>query len=79
MPYAKGTIQSIRHVHGDLCKYLGIDSSTDPEDMSFFLFLANYRPLSARILIWGITFLSLYPCTSHHLVSYHRKVVTVGK
>ena len=25
---------SIRHVHGDLCKVLGIDSSTDPEGMS---------------------------------------------
>ena len=36
MPYAKGTIEfdhlSIRHAHGDLCKHLGIDSSTDPHD-----------------------------------------------
>ena len=37
MPYAKGTIEldlflNIRHVHGDLCKHLGIDSSTDPDD-----------------------------------------------
>ena len=23
---------SIRHAHGDLCKHLGIDSSTDPDD-----------------------------------------------
>ena len=26
---------SIRHVHGDLCKRLGIDSSTNPEGMAF--------------------------------------------
>ena len=37
MPYAKETIEldhflSIRHAHGDLCKHLGIDSSTDPDD-----------------------------------------------
>ena len=33
MLYAKGTIEfnhlSSRHVHGDLCKHLGIDLSTD--------------------------------------------------
>ena len=35
MPYAKGThdrirsFLSIRDAHGDLCKHLGIDSSTD--------------------------------------------------
>ena len=28
---------SIRHVHGGLCKLLGIDSSTDPEGMSVLL------------------------------------------
>ena len=27
----------IRHVHGDLCKHLGIDSSTDPEGLSVLL------------------------------------------
>ena len=27
---------SIRHVHGDLCKHLGIDSSTNPYGMSVF-------------------------------------------
>ena len=40
MPHAKGTIISffsIRHVRGDLCKHLGIDSSTDPEGMSVLL------------------------------------------
>ena len=26
---------SIRHAHGDLCKHLGIDSSTDLEDRYF--------------------------------------------
>ena len=34
MPFAKGTIEldhflSIRYAHDDLCKHLGIDSSTD--------------------------------------------------
>ena len=28
---------SIRHVHGDLCKHLGIDLSTDLEGMSVFV------------------------------------------
>ena len=28
---------SIRHVHGGLCKHLGIDSSTDPLGMSVLL------------------------------------------
>ena len=43
MQHAKGTILriqsilSIRHVHGDLCKHLGIDLSTDPEGMSVLL------------------------------------------
>ena len=32
-------ILGIQHVHGDLCKNLGIDSSTDPEGMAFFDFL----------------------------------------
>ena len=27
---------SIRHVHGDLFKHLGIDSSTEPEGISVF-------------------------------------------
>ena len=29
MPYAKGTIEFNQYVHGDLCKHLGKDSSTD--------------------------------------------------
>ena len=42
MPHAKGTIKfnhffNIRYVHGDLCKHLEIDSSTDPEGMSVLL------------------------------------------
>ena len=47
MPYAKGTIYtsiilSIQYVHGDLCKHLGIDSSTDHPDRSSNLFLNAY-------------------------------------
>ena len=30
--YRIQSILSIRHAHGDLCKHLGIDSSTDPND-----------------------------------------------
>ena len=30
-------ILTIRYVHGDLFKHLGIDSSTDPEGMSVLL------------------------------------------
>ena len=42
MLHANGTIEfksllSIRHVHGDLCKHLGIDLSTDLEGMSVLL------------------------------------------
>ena len=38
MPYAKGTIELdhffVFSMHnGDLCKHLGIDSNTDPDDM----------------------------------------------
>ena len=33
---------SIRHTHGDLCKHLGIDSSTDPDDRYSNLFLNAY-------------------------------------
>ena len=37
MPYAKRdyriqSLLSIGHAHGDLCKHLGIDLSTDPDD-----------------------------------------------
>ena len=44
MTYAKGTIDflSIQYVHGDLCKYLGIDSSTDHPDRYSNLFLNAY-------------------------------------
>ena len=34
---------SIWHVHGDLCKHLGIDSSTDLDDRYSNLFLNAYR------------------------------------
>ena len=33
---------SIRHAHGDLCKHLGIDSSTDLYDRYSNLFLNSY-------------------------------------
>ena len=33
---------SIRHAHGDLCKLLGIDSSTDLDDRNSNLFLNAY-------------------------------------
>ena len=33
---------SIRHAHGDLCKHLGIDSSTDHPDRFSNLFLNAY-------------------------------------
>ena len=47
MPYAKGTIDfihflSIQNVHGDLCKHVGIDSSTDHPDRYSNLFLSAY-------------------------------------
>ena len=34
---------SIRHAHGDLCKHLGIDSSTDLNDRYSNLFLNAYK------------------------------------
>ena len=47
MPYAKGTIDfnhflSIQYVHDDICKHLGIDSSTDHSDRYSNLFLNAY-------------------------------------
>ena len=33
---------SIQYVHGDLCKHLGIDSSTDLDDRYSNLFLNSY-------------------------------------
>ena len=35
-------VLSIRHAHGDLCKHLGIDSSTDHPDRYSNLFLNAY-------------------------------------
>ena len=46
MPSTKGTIEldhfKYWHAHGDLCKHLGIDSSTDPDDRYSNLFLNAY-------------------------------------
>ena len=35
-------VLSIRHAHGDFCKHLGIDSSTDLDDRYSNLFLNAY-------------------------------------
>ena len=35
--YRNQSFLSIRHVHGDLCKHLEIDSSTNPDCMSVLL------------------------------------------
>ena len=40
---------SIRHAHGDLCKHLGIDLSTDLEDRYLNLFLNAYIYRHAHI------------------------------
>ena len=44
MPYASRTIELDRiwHADGDLCKHLGIDSSTDLDDRYSNLFLNAY-------------------------------------
>ena len=44
MPYAYRirSFLSIRHAHGDLCKHLGIDSSTDLDERYSNLFLHAY-------------------------------------
>ena len=51
MPYAETTIEldprdgiilSIGHAHGDLCKHLGLDSSTNLDDRYSNLFLNAY-------------------------------------
>ena len=46
MPYVLRTIDldhlCIRHAHGDLCKHLGIDSSTNHPDRYSNLFLNAY-------------------------------------
>ena len=52
--YRNKSFLSIRHVHGDFCNHLEIDSSTDLEGMSVLLMFVNYRLLSARILIGDI-------------------------
>ena len=63
--YRVQSFLSIQHVYGDFNNHLGTDSSTDLYGRPFFL---NFLLLRDRILIWG-TFLSLYPCTSHPLIS----------
>ena len=40
--YRTRSFLSIRHAHGDLCKHLGIDSSTDQDDRYSNLFLNAY-------------------------------------
>ena len=41
-------VLSIRHAHGDLCKHLGIDSSTDLDDRYSNLFQNAYINLHAH-------------------------------
>ena len=40
--YRNRSFLSTRHAHGDLCKHLGIDSSTDLDDRYSNLFLNAY-------------------------------------
>ena len=40
--YGVRSILSVRHAHGNLCKHLGIDSSTDLDDRYSNLFLNAY-------------------------------------
>ena len=42
MDYRVRSFLSIRHAHGDLCKHLGTDSSTDLDDRYSNLFLNAY-------------------------------------
>ena len=42
MYYRIRSFLSIRHAHGDLCKHLGIDLSTDLDDRYSYLFLNAY-------------------------------------
>ena len=42
VPYAYRSFLSIWHAHGDLCKHLGIDLSTDLDDRYSNLFLNAY-------------------------------------
>ena len=55
---------SIKYVHGDLCKHLGIVSSTDPEGWSFFVIFDFYviefysgahffHFIHARVILWS--------------------------
>ena len=44
MPYRIRSFLSIRHAHGDLCKHLGIDSSTDPDRYSNLFLNAYINP-----------------------------------
>ena len=66
MDYRIRSFLSIRHAHGDLCKHLGIDSSTDPDDRYSNLFLnANVnRHARTEYLIMIETF---SPCGIRHI------------
>ena len=68
---------SIQYVHGDLCKHLGIDSSTDLDDRYSNLFLNAYinRHVHAKYLTMikfysplGIWYVFLYSINTniHH-------------
>ena len=57
MPYAKGTIEfkhhiSICHVHEDVCKHLGIDSSNDQDIHTKYLNMIEfYSPCFFYIIL----------------------------
>ena len=74
MPYAERTIEldhflSIRHAHGDLCKHLGIDSSTDLDDRYSNQFLNAYIHRHAHTEY--LKMIEIYsPCGIWHVFLY---------
>ena len=47
---------SIRHVHGDVCKHLGKDSSTDREGMPVLLMFCKLPTFKCYYIDWGYIF-----------------------
>ena len=46
--YRLQSFLSIQYVHGDLCKHLGIDSSTDHPDVCSVLYQTSFVIISLR-------------------------------
>ena len=60
---------SIRHAHGDLCKHLGIDSSTDLDDRYSNLFLNAY--INRHAHTGYLKLIEVYsPCSVWHIFLY---------